>query len=202
MNELLIPLVLRAMCGPSTVPRGRFIRYGKGVVVFGVFLLLVATLTACAAGLQARPLRPGEVKAVAGMVAGFGLAGALFLVESFAVNHAYDDAGITYHSLWSRTRRVAWAEVGRVEWRPIAKWLDFAPRGGGSALHFSPMLGGLAPFAALALRQVPAYVLAAEPEAAAALQLMVAGKHPDLLAGGKKPTQLVNELGLGRGVLA
>jgi len=196
MNESLIPLVLRAMCGPSSLPCGRCLRYGKGMAGFGAFVLSIALAIALAAGFQARPLRPSEVSAVESMVVAFGLVGALFLVEAFAIDHAYDDAGITYRSLWSRKRRVAWTEVERIEWRPIVKWLDLVPRGGGTALHISPMLGGLAPFAELALRQVPAYVLAAKPEAVAALHAMAAGRHAELLASRKRPAELMEELGL------
>jgi hypothetical protein len=161
---------------------------------FGIFTLSIALGIALAAGLQARPLRPDEVTAVKSMVLGFGLCGLSFVVESFAVDHEYDDAGITYRTLWSGRRRVAWSEIERVQWRPVLKWLDFVPRGGGRALHFSPLFGGLAPFAQLALHQIPAFVVAAQPEAKAALDVMAAGKHSELMASGKKPTAILSEL--------
>lgn len=194
MNELLIPLLLRAMCGPPSLPPGRCLRNGKGMRWFGLFILLVALLIALAAGLQARPLRPSEITAVESMVLGFSLAGLFFLVGPYAVDFSYDDAGITRRSLWVLTRRIAWSDIELVEWRRWARTLALVPRGGERAVSISPMLGGLAPFAALALQQIPVYVLVAPSEGRAALSLMAAGKHAELFVSGKRPTQLTDEI--------
>jgi hypothetical protein len=140
MNELLIPLVLRAMCGPPSLPDGRCLRNGKGMRWFGIFTFFVAILIALAAGLQARPLRPSEVTAVRSMVLGFGLTGLFFVVGPYVVEFSYDDAGITRRSFWVFTRRIAWSEIERVEWRRIVKTLNLLPRGGRRALSISPML--------------------------------------------------------------
>jgi hypothetical protein len=52
------------------------------------------------------------------------------------------------------------------------------------------MLGGLAPFAKLALQQVPLHAWADQAEAYIALRLLASGHHALLTVDGRKPSQL------------
>jgi hypothetical protein len=114
--------------------------------------------------------------------------------EFFAVRHDYDNTGITYRSAWSRRRRVSWSEIDKVEWRPMVKWLDLETRDG-RRLHLPPMLGGLAGFAKLALRQISPLALVQGNEAQIVLQLMAAGHGAILTIDARPPAEIARQLG-------
>lgn len=188
MEKLLAGWILGGLCGPPQVT-GRRLHYSKIARGFAALSLLilagVAVLT-----LRGRPLAASEVRWLVGTAAVFVALGASMVVEFFGVKHEYDDAGITYRSPWSTTRRIAWAEVAKIEWRPMLKWLDIVPLDDSKRLHLHPMLGGLAPFAKLALQQVPSHAWADQPEAYIALRLMASGHHAMLTIDARKPSQL------------
>jgi hypothetical protein len=156
------------MSGPPRLaePELRYSKFAKGFAVIALGAVALATLL-------------GGVHHPAALLIFASVVLAL-TTEFFGVRHAYDNAGLMYRSAWSRRRRVSWAEIEKVEWRPIVKWLDLKTRDG-RRLHLPPMLGGLAGFAELALRQISPLAWAQGDEAPAVLQLMAAG-HGAVLA--------------------
>ncbi len=192
MEKLLVRLVLRALCGPAHVADSSlyYSKVARGFAVF--FLVLLAGITLLVV-LQTKPVSASQVKGLIATAVAFGALGAVLAIELFGVKHGYDGAGITYRSPWSGPRRIAWAEVASIEWRHTLKWLDFVPADASRRLHFHPMLGGLAPFAKLALQQVPSRAWAEQPEAYTALRLMAAGHHAALTVDARKPSQLADD---------
>jgi hypothetical protein len=193
MEKVLVRWCLRALHGPAAL-RDRRLQYSIVAKAFPALLLLGVTSVALAVLLKETPVSTVGIKWLAGAGMAFATLGVLMAVEFFGVRHAYDDAGITFRSPWSPNRRIAWAEISRVEWRPVLKWLDLVPSDTGRRLHLHPMLGGLAPFARLALQQIPSSAWADRLEARAALQLMAAGEHAALGLDGRKPSAVAREL--------
>ncbi len=184
MEKFAVPWALRAMSGPPhlTKPELRYSNVAKGFAV--VALGGAATVTLL-----------GGVRHPAGMAMLALTAVVLALAsEFFGVRHDYDDTGITYRSPWSRRRRVSWSEIEKVEWRPVAKWLDLETRDG-RRLHFSPMLGGLAGFAQLAVRQLTPLALVRGTEAQTVLHLMAAGHGAILTIDGRSPGEIALQVG-------
>jgi len=136
------------------------------------------------------PVRPDERIALAGTLLLFAGLGVPLMVEFFRVRHAFDDAGLSFRSPWSRHRRIRWIDVSSIRWRKFAKWLDIKTHTG-ATVHLSPLLSGLKPFADTALARVPSAVLAADPTARAALQVMSAGAAGELLMSPLSPEALL-----------
>ena len=189
MEKLIVNWCLRALIGPAQLSCPH-LRYSKTARGFALFSLAVVAAITLAVVLQRSPLRAGEGKELAVGALIFAALAAILVIEFFGVGHEYDGTGITYRSPWSSARRVAWAEVARIEWRPILKWLDVVPVDDSKRLHLHPMIGGLAPFAKLALQQIPSRAWADQPEAYIALRLMASGHHAKLTVDARKPSQL------------
>jgi len=194
--SVVVPVVLRAISGTGGARGLSRLQYSKTARFFALFTFAPVVAVALAVTFQARPLHEGEGQAVLGLLLGFAAVGILLVLEFFRVVHDYGAAGVTYRSPWSPQRRIEWTSVAAISWRSSSKWLDLVPAGAGRRLHFSPMLGGLAPFAQIALERIPAQVLAAEPEAHAALRVMAAGCGRKLLMDARQPSQLATDLAI------
>lgn len=193
--SVITPLVLRWLLRSGSVPEGR-LAYTSRWKLFTLFLGLVPpALVAIGVAAQTRPLRPDEYWAVAGLLTMFPAIAAPLALETLRVCHRFDERGIDFVSPWSAHRHLDWASVTAVRWRASLKWLDLqGPEG--TKVHLSPMLEGLAPFASLALKHLPAEVLAQSPEGRAVLVLMVHGHGSALLMAPQPPTVLASQAGL------
>ncbi|HET9552716.1 MAG TPA: PH domain-containing protein [Anaeromyxobacteraceae bacterium] len=83
-----------------------------------------------------------------------------------------DEAAIEKVGAFTR-RRSAWADVAKVTFNPVNNWF-FLTLPGGARLYVVEGLDGIADFADLALRHLPAAVLKASPEAEEALRELAA----------------------------
>jgi hypothetical protein len=185
IEESAVPWALRAMSGPPHLAKPQ-LRYSKVAKGFAVMVLGGAAIAMPLSGVQ----HPTGIA----MLALTSVVSAL-VTEFFAVRHDYDNTGITYRSAWSRCRRVSWSEIDKVEWRPMVKWLDLETRDG-RRLHLPPMLGGLAGFAQLALRQLSPLALVQGNEAQTVLQIMAAGHGAILTIDARAPAEIARQLGM------
>jgi hypothetical protein len=184
-EKFAVPWALRAMSGPPHLAKPQ-LRYSKVAKGFAVIALGGAAIATFVGGV----LHPGGMA----MLALTGVVSAL-AAEFFGVRHHYDNTGITYRSAWSRRRRVSWSEIDKVEWRPTVKWLDLKTRDG-RRLHLPPMLGGLAGFAQLALRQISPLAWVQGSEAQTVLRLMAAGHGAILTTDARPPGEIARRLGM------
>jgi hypothetical protein len=193
---IVVPIVIAGLsrAGARAVAGSGELGYSRVLKWFSLGMALLPPLAvAVAVTLQRRPLRPDERGAVLGLLLFFPALSAPMALEVFRVRHRFDDAGLAFRSPWSRNRRVAFAEVTELRWRNGLKWLDIRAARGDVA-HLSPFLSGLEPFARVALRQLPAAVLAACPEGRAALQVMAAGAAGELMSSSLRPEKLLATL--------
>ncbi len=112
-----------------------------------------------------------------GLVVSYGVIAALTLplqLEFSRVRHVFDDDGLRYSTPWSRTRRLLWADVKEVRFRPAAQWLDVTTATG-AVHHFSTMLGGRQELALTMLRRVPDAALRADALTLQVLERMAEG---------------------------
>lgn len=191
----LMPLVLRWLSRRATMPPRR-VGYGTAPKVFALAVAVGMPLVVLVIlALQARPLQPGEGPSFVGLLALFGGLGGVLVLEFFRVRLEYDEVGVDVASPWSRARRLEWAQVTAVLWRPTAKWLDLVGSAGSRRLHVSPMLSGLDGLARVALERLPPAVLEANTTGVAVLRIMRAGGSGALLMSPEPPEKLAAQLG-------
>src|SRR5215831_13129846 len=151
---LVVPAALAALAKTGGLTRARpgELRYSRALRWIGVLLAVLPPLALAAVilFLQKRPLRPDERLPLVVLFVFAPVLMAPVVLEFVRVRHGYDDVGFTFRSPWSKHRHVAWSDVASVRWRRMMKWLDLRTSGG-TTLHISPLLGGLQPFAELAL---------------------------------------------------
>jgi hypothetical protein len=191
---LLVPAALGALARAGGLARARpgELRYSRALRWIGVLLAVLPPLAMAAAILfaQKRPLRPDERLPVVLLFVFAPVLMAPVVLELVRVRHSYDEVGFDFRSPWSRHRHVAWSDVASLRWRKVMKSLDLRSSGG-TTLHISPLLGGLEPFAELALARIPPAVLAGCPDCRAVLRVMAAGAAGDLLTSPLTPEQLL-----------
>jgi len=189
----VVPMVL-ALVSRGAVARVQpgELRYSRGLRWFSLLIGLLPSLAVVTIVLfiQKRPLRPDERLPVVLIVVLFPALALPMVLEFFRVRHRYDDAGLSFESPWSKNRRVAWADVASMRWRPMWKSLDLKTHAG-VTVHLSPWLAGVGPFADVALARIPPVVLTADPQARAVLLLMSAGVAGELMMSPLTPEKLL-----------
>ena len=185
IEKSLVPWALRAMSGAPYLGRPE-LRYSKVARGFAIVVLGGMAMATLLSGLR----HPAGMALLALTSVTLALA-----TEFFGIRHDYDNTGITYRSAWSRSQRISWAEIDKVKWRPMVKWLDLETRDG-RRLHLPPMLGGLGSFAQLALRQISPLSYEKHNEAQTVLQIMAAGHGALLTVDGRTPGEIARQLGV------
>lgn len=193
MEKVLVLWCLRALVGPARLADGRHLRYSNAARGFAILSLLFVPMVALAVTFLGDPPPMKDLKILLIVGAVLVAINITMAIEVFLVEHQYDDAGVDYRSPWSSKRRIGWANIAKIEWRPVLKWLDLVPADGSKRLHFSPMVGGLAPFAQLALQQIPPYAWAGQSEARVVLELLAAGQGAQLLVDSRTPSDVAAE---------
>lgn len=187
---VVTPLLLKLLSGSAAVAPGT-LAYSRGARVFATLLAFGPTLVVATIVLfQSSPVKDTDRVPILFLMTLFPALGVPLVLEFFRVKHRYDPAQIEFVSPWSANRSLEWSQVRRVRWRQVVKWLDFEGPDGSRALHISPMLSGLPEFATLALQRIPPSVLAADPEALAALICMKHGLNSALVMGEKTPSAI------------
>lgn len=134
------------------------------------------------------PPRADEVAIVVGLVSFFALMVSPLLLEFYRVSYSFDETEIRFRTPWSKNRSLAWSAVTTMKWRPTLKFLDLSD--GTTVLHVSPLLTGLDDFARQCVERVPASVREADPEVAAVLALMEAGRGSQLAFAPARPSAM------------
>jgi hypothetical protein len=173
MIFIAVPIALRALTGRTGALGQARLRYSLAARVFAIVPLVVFLAGASALALGHHALAVGQGRGLLVVLLFFGGTGLTLVLEFYRVDHDYGAFGWTYRSPWSRQRRLEWSEVTSIGWRPTIKWLDFLDKDG-RRFHVSPMLGGLGPFAQIALERLTPGVLVGSSEARAVLRLMAA----------------------------
>lgn len=183
-----VPLVLRLLSSAAAAPGTKgTLAYSAGVRRFGVALAVVpAVLLGTFAVLH--PPRTDEVAIVVGLVSFFALMVSPLLLEFYRVSYSFDETEIRFRTPWSKNRSLAWSAVTTMKWRPTLKFLDLSD--GTTVLHLSPLLTGLDEFARQCVERVPASVREADPEVAAVLALMEAGRGSQLAFAPARPSAM------------
>jgi hypothetical protein len=185
-----IPLVMRwLLSGPATAEAGQ-LRYSRRAKLFSLVVPAIPIVGIALIATLAAPPKPKDVPVILGIIGFFLALGVPLALEFFRVGHHYDSSGLDFRSPWSRARRIRWAEVEWIVWRPQLKWVDVRTRDG-SVAHLSPMLSGLNEFAATALQQIRPEVLEANPEGCAVLGLFAAGVGGVLATSQLGPVELL-----------
>jgi hypothetical protein len=193
ITAAVVPIVLALLArGAAARVEPGELRYSR---LFRWFSLVVGLLPPLAIltivlFVQKRPLRPDERVPVVILVLAFPALASPLILEFFRVRHRYDDAGLMFQSPWSKYRRIAWADVAQVRWRPIWKSLDLKTHAG-VTVHISPWLAGLRPFADVALARIPSVVLTAHAQGRTVLLLMSAGVAGELMTTPLTPEKLL-----------
>ncbi len=193
MILISVPVALRALAGRAGALGQARLRYSLAARLFALVPLVAVLTGASALMLGRQSLSEGQLTGLLMVLLFFVGAGLALVLEFYRVNHDYGASGWTYRSPWSRRRRLDWGEVVSIEWRPTLKWLDFLSKDG-RRFHVSPLLGGLSPFALIALERLPPRVLVESSAARAVLQLMASGHASKLLFDARGPGDLAAEL--------
>jgi hypothetical protein len=195
---IVVPLVLSGLvsAGARSRPALGQLCYPPAWRWFSLAMTILPPIFfASLALLQQRPLAPKDVASLLGVIL-FILAIAMpLLLEVVRVRHVFDEAGLSFHSPWSRDRSLRWSSVSSLEWRSVIKWLDLRTSDG-VTVHISPALSGLEAFAERALASLPPEVLAAASrQARLVLQVMAAGKAGALMTSAQTLDQIAATIG-------
>jgi hypothetical protein len=101
--------------------------YGPGVALFGVVLLVLVLLLAIFA-VVSPPREQGDVVALIGLVAGFGLPGAYLVLEGRRTCFDVTADGIVAASPWRRPLALAWQDVAKVHFSRALGYLVLTGR--------------------------------------------------------------------------
>lgn len=190
-----VPLVLRLLVRSGLDDSVGQLRYSRAARFFAAFMLVVPPIViATAVAFQARPLGPVERFALVPMLLFFPLLCTPMLVEFNRVAHTYDERGWHFRSPWSPSRKLEWLDVVQIRWRPLLKWLDFHPAGGGRPFHLSLMLSGLEGMGQTALAHIAPHVLEGAPDARAVLRIIAGGLGETLMTSSTPPVDLAIQL--------
>lgn len=99
------------------------LRYGWGLAVLGGFCLVFVALAAGAFVFDdnIRTDR-GEMFAVIGLIAGFGLGCIYSFGEYFFVRGSYDDDGIEFYTPWTGHKKEKWRDLQSVRFNATLSW--------------------------------------------------------------------------------
>ena len=160
-----------ASLGPAAV-----MRYPAGVRALGL-LFLAGAAAALAVVLLREPVLGEQWVGLVAFCTVVVVALAVANLELAAVAHRLGPSGIERVTPWRSRVLIRWAEVVVLGWSGSIRAFGLRNRHG-ERLRLSAQLQGLDRFAALALREVPAEVLDAEPGARARLERLAAGSPP------------------------
>jgi hypothetical protein len=146
---------------------------GHDAILAAIAILPCAAIAGVALAVRWAPGAESSGLVLGGFMALLGLAsGGYLLALEVRGCIRVDDAAIEKVGAFTR-RRSAWGDVAKVTFNPVNNWF-FLTLAGGARLYVVEGLDGIADFADLALRHLPAEVLTASPEAAEALRELAA----------------------------
>ncbi len=140
---------------PALPDGSLLVRYGKWMVVVGAVCGILMPLGLVAVVIAAGFKNPEDPYYFGGMLLFFTLLGWWNLLEGLKRRVVATDLGLVAHSPWrGEPVRVAWTQVARITFSPIAGQLVFAD-GAGAKIRVGTMMSGLDQLIALARRQAP-----------------------------------------------
>ena len=131
------------------------VRYGTWMVVVGVACGVVMPLALVAVAVTAGFRNPEDPYYFGGMVVFFGLLGWWVLLEGLKRRVVVSNSGLVASSPWrGEPVRLAWAQIARINFSPIAGQLVFGD-GAGAKIRVGTMMSGLDQLIALSRRHAP-----------------------------------------------